>query len=264
MDPALDKASSYPQPPEPTPGAPPPGVAARDYRLRVLKEPRGFLRAIEFVLAVCMFATTAGYATYYTFTVSCAPGHVYEQKVEYPFRLESGPLPSICNDTLKRYASSDPSSSAQFFVAIGVLAMLYTIGALLWYIIYEARYPDKEIHFIVDLIVTGVFVLLFFISSCAWAAGLNDVKHWTNFDNLAQNELVYKSTCDNPAFTCQAERRANYASLNVSVIFGFLNTVVWGGNLWFIYKETSWFQQRQQQNQPAAAKPPLPTDPNTV
>jgi len=26
-------------------------------------------------------------------------------------------------------------------------------------------------------------------------------------------------------------------------MFGFLNLIVWGGNLWFLYKETHWFSE---------------------
>lgn len=63
-------------------------------------------------------------------------------------RIESNALPALCNSTTAPVVSSNPSGSAQFFVAVGVLAMLYTIGSLLWYVIYEARYPEKEIHYL--------------------------------------------------------------------------------------------------------------------
>ncbi|XP_001175610.1 synaptophysin [Strongylocentrotus purpuratus] len=263
-DPALDKASAYPNEPAPmSQGAPPAsgaGGTAQEYRLRVLMEPRGFLRAIEFILAVCMFATTAGYATSYSFTASCAAGHTYKVDVMYPFRIESNALPALCNSTTAPVVSSNPSGSAQFFVAVGVLAMLYTIGSLLWYVIYEARYPEKEIHYVCDLVFTGVFVLLFFISSCAWAAGLNDVKYWTNFGNLMSNPTVYGQTCTAPV-TCESVTSPKYSSLNFSVVFGFLNTIVWGGNMWFIAKETTWFKQRMENKAGGAA---AGANPNTV
>ncbi|XP_063952224.1 synaptophysin-like [Lytechinus pictus] len=266
MDPALDKASAYPQEPAPpNQGAPPAsgaGGAAQDYRLRVLLEPRGFLRAIEFILAVCMFATTAGYATSYSFSASCSPGHTYMVQVKYPFSIESSALPALCNSTTAPTVSSNPSGSAQFFVAVGVLAMLYTIGSVLWYVIYEARYPEKEIHYMCDLVITGVFVLLFFISSCAWAAGLNDVKYWTNFNHLKDSPTVYGDVCGQNGVTCESQTSPKYLSLNFSVVFGFLNTIVWGGNLWFIAKETTWFRQRMENKAGVAGNPPA--NPNTV
>ena len=45
-----------------------------------------------------------------------------------------------------------------------------------------------------------------------------------------------------------------YANIIVSVMFGFLNFVLWIGSAWFIYKETKFFKSRraqeQQQTQP--------------
>lgn len=29
-------------------------------------------------------------------------------------------------------------------------------------------------------------------------------------------------------------------------LFGFLNAVVWGGNVWFVWKETPWFRARSE------------------
>jgi hypothetical protein len=40
-------------------------------------------------------------------------------------------------------------------------------------------------------------------------------------------------------------------------IFGFLNLMVWVGNLWFLYKETPWFKV---QAKPPAGTPGMPSD----
>ena len=58
--------------------------------------------------------------------------------------------PALCNDTSKKNVpGSDPSGSAQFFVAVGVLAMLYTIGTAVWYVIFELKYLDNLIQYMV-------------------------------------------------------------------------------------------------------------------
>jgi hypothetical protein len=43
-----------------------------------------------------------------------------------------------------------------------------------------------------------------------------------------------------------------YANVTVSIIFGFLNFLLWLGCIWFVYKETKFFKSRtaQQQQQP--------------
>lgn len=38
-------------------------------------------------------------------------------------------------------------------------------------------------------------------------------------------------------------------------IFGFLNMVVWGGNIWFLYKETPWFKVRARPSDPSIPNP---------
>jgi len=36
-------------------------------------------------------------------------------------------------------------------------------------------------------------------------------------------------------------------------LFGFLNFLLWGASLWFLFKETEWHKSRQQQQQGAPA-----------
>jgi len=43
-----------------------------------------------------------------------------------------------------------------------------------------------------------------------------------------------------------------YANIIVSVIFGFLNFILWAGCAWFVYKETKFFKGRTAQQQPQA------------
>ncbi len=40
-----------------------------------------------------------------------------------------------------------------------------------------------------------------------------------------------------------------YANVTVSVIFGFLNFLLWLGCIWFVYKETKFFKSRTAQQQ---------------
>ncbi len=46
-----------------------------------------------------------------------------------------------------------------------------------------------------------------------------------------------------------------YANIIVSVIFGFLNFVLWAGCAWFVYKETKFFKSRTAQQQQSQTQP---------
>ena len=33
-----------------------------------------------------------------------------------------------------------------------------------------------------------------------------------------------------------------FGGLVISILFGFINFILWAANLWFLYKETTWFE----------------------
>lgn len=51
-----------------------------------------------------------------------------------------------------------------------------------------------------------------------------------------------------------------YGSVIVSVIFGFLNIILWIGSVWFIYKETKFFKSRAEQQQQEQQPQPQPQE----
>lgn len=68
-----------------------------------------------------------------------------------------------------------------------------------------------------DFVATAVFTLLFFIASCAWAAGVSTVKFWTNLDNLTQEGGIL-SSCNQNGNVCKSTQTASYGALNISVV----------------------------------------------
>ncbi|CAL1536583.1 unnamed protein product [Lymnaea stagnalis] len=221
------------------------GQVSSAFNAGVLKEPRGFIKILEFVLSIFAFATTTSHKSSTTFSVVCngtLPAQTVSFSYSYPYDLED-----VCFVACEKSQCllSGSKSSAEFYVFVGVIVFLYCLGALVLYIFFDDQYRRNTRIVIVDFVISVVLTLLWIIGSSAWASGVSDVKTYTDPQEGGLFEAIESCKTSN---ACNTISLGNFASLNVSIIFGFLNFVVWVGNLWFLYKETPWFKVQ--------AKPP--------
>ncbi|GAB0202302.1 synaptoporin [Grus japonensis] len=212
-------------------------------QFRVVKEPLGFLKLLEWLFSIFAFATCGGYSGSFRLSVECAPPNRSAPAVPvtfaYPFRLHQVyfEAPSCGGGPPERvFLVGDYSSAAQFFVTVGVGAFLYAPAALGGYLFLPHAYRPGGRAPRIDLGVTGALAFLWLVSSCAWAAALADVKAAT----APAGVLAQVGGCQRPGVRCRAQGGPHTSGLNTSVVFGFLNLVLWTGNIWFVFKETGW------------------------
>lgn len=215
--------------------------------LSPLKEPLGFVKLVEWLTAIFAFGSCGGYSGRNIISIFCGDGRneTLNANFHYPFRLSQVPLvegnTTICNQSVSTtHMMGDSASSAEFFVGIAIICFLYSMAALLVYLGYMHVYKDSDFGPIFDFVITAILVFLWLVCSSAWAKGLQNVKYATDTEGIS-NTLAL---CKGGNVTCEVTEYANVRSLNISVVFGFLNMFVWAGNAWFVYKETRWHSQK--------------------
>ncbi|KAJ8409297.1 hypothetical protein AAFF_G00234950 [Aldrovandia affinis] len=209
------------------------------------------------LFAIFAFATCGGYSGQLRVSVDCVNKTDSNLSIginfAYPFRLHqvffNAPL---CQGKKQEqlFLIGDYSSSAEFFVTIAVFAFLYSLLATVVYIFFQNKYRENNRGPLIDFIMTVVFSFLWLVSSSAWAKGLSDVKVATDPDEVQ----LLMTACKVQANKCGSVHGPIWSGLNTSVVFGFLNFVLWAGNIWFVFKETGWHKSGQRYPSGASEK----------
>uniref|UniRef100_A0A8C4QPH4 MARVEL domain-containing protein n=1 Tax=Eptatretus burgeri TaxID=7764 RepID=A0A8C4QPH4_EPTBU len=205
------------------------------------------------IFAIFAFATCCGYHGQVTIMVHCknqsAPPSIVHFPVEFPFsfptmsvRLPSCVRPPGAGATTQPFfirGSSLLPEAAQMFVAVGVMALLYCVLATVVYIFFQHKYLVDNRGPRVDFAVSIAFAALWLSSSLLWARALSELKSTLVPGNLAAPIAACRSQTST---RCSSEAPPIMPALDVSVVFGLVNFVLWAGNVWFVFKETGWRQ----------------------
>ncbi|MCJ8743087.1 hypothetical protein PDJAM_G00089860 [Pangasius djambal] len=222
--------------------------------LSPVKEPLGFIKLVEWFTALFAFGCCSGYSGRNVISLFCGDGknETLNATFAYPFRINQVLLVednvTLCNHTVSEtHLMGDSSSSVEFFVAVAVLAFLYCMIALLVYVGYMHVYRDSNFGPVFDFLVTAAFAFLWLVCSSAWAQGLQKVKHATGTEGISTSLTI----CRKEDVTCEVTEFSSMRTLDISVVFGFLNLIIWCGNAWFVYKETCWHSHKRNSQQGA-------------
>lgn len=195
----------------------------------------------------------AGFIGRFEFDVKCKGDPAFfNVHGDFPYPFDdvtiyiTRPCENMTTEGLKRLTEKvDYRSDAQYFVFTGVTSMLFVLVATGYYVFFEDRARDATstdvglLSFpVVDFVFTILLVVFWFTSSIAWAAAVSGLRNATNPDSVFKN---YVACTTNP---CESFEGASYGAPVVAVLLGFLNVFVWGGNLWFLFKETPWHSPR--------------------
>lgn len=212
----------------------------------VFKEPRGLIRILQFIFAIFAFSTASGGGSSLSIGYNNT-NNAITASWSYPFALHETKintnLPKT-QDTLSLSNSIKPS--AEFFVFTGVTSMLISLAFIAGYVVLDRQYRNDERLPVVDFVITLIWTFFWIVGSSAWGQGVSNIRTQTSSEYI----ISLISSCSTLA--CAETDSPTYANVTVSVIFGFLNFLLWLGSIWFVYKETKFFKLRtaQQQQQP--------------
>lgn len=220
----------------------------------IFKEPRGLIRLLQFIFAIFAFATACNGGS----DLLLSNGSKEQVRVEwsYPYNLQQTPITTGLNKSQSYLSKSNSiKPSAEFFVFTGVTSMLITLAFLIIYVLCDRQYRNDERLPMIDFLLTIIWTVFWIAGSSAWGQGVSDLRHQTSTDYVTRIVTGCKS---NGTDICSQYESGTYANVTVSVIFGFLNFLLWVASVWFIYKETRFFKSRNAQQQ----QPPPPPYPN--
>lgn len=223
------------------------------------------MRCLEWLFAIVAFACCCNFSSYCSYTVQCSDSSALlpiTHSYSYPFRLDhTSPVNVTCkNESISMYPPGDFASDAQFFVFTGVLSFLGTMASLLVYVFFSPLYlDDQKKGPMIDFCFTVIVAVFWLSASAAWANGVIGLKYASNPTNWIYG--MKNSICEKKdghyvhvaVKECLTTFTGSFTGANVSIIVGFLNFFLWTSNLWFLYKETSWFATRSQQGEQMAA-----------
>lgn len=187
------------------------------------------------IFAICAFATTTNFSGSVDFF--CASNKLASYGFSYPFRLNYEFKFDNCSGvaTIPVHIYGNFVSDAQFFVATGVLSMLFALGIAVIYAKFDEKYKSNAqwplvvstshlISFYLpliyvlfipfkDFVITVILAVLWLSGSAAWANSLTGLKMVTShsIDNC-ESCLVFSS---------------NMSTLNISVVRIFLNLFIY-------------------------------------
>lgn len=239
-------------------------------RFEALKEPLGFIKILQFVLAIMAFAIAVNGSSSVSITVACDPSTVtpvpattqspgamiFQASYSYPYDLMGTELKQArgCTNPKsldQKYLATDNLniiSSAQFFVFTGVMAFLYSLVFIIIYVFFKHKYDNIIYLPLIDFAATCLFTLFWFAGSIAWAKAVGDIQNLTSPSTIIAAQV---KACGKSTTTCEPNAYPGYGNIVVSCILGFGNLILWAGDCWFVLKETSWYKTRKQMQEHA-------------
>lgn len=125
------------------------------------------------IFGICAFSTALSFTIQFTTDCHASP-KAQTWEFDYPFKFYENVCLTPSNTSYP--VTADVSSDAQFFVATGVLSLLYSIFIIFVYAYLDELYQSKTEIPMADFMITTAVAVLWLSGSAAWANGTSALK----------------------------------------------------------------------------------------
>ncbi|CAG0914439.1 unnamed protein product [Notodromas monacha] len=202
------------------------------------------------VVSVLTFAVVPSFKSWLTFHYPCveAPDEILFLPVLYPFKLSHhSEERMLCGQAYVRYRlrGRDLSAECRFFVAVGVITMLWSLACIFTDGLVLKSHRESKSHVMTELVAGILLVLLWMLATIPWTiavtALLKDVHSdgylsARNWDGRFHNEKV------------RSLANGGFLGLTVSVFLGFLNVLCWAELVWHEVKELKVLRSKEMED----------------
>jgi len=204
-----------------------------------LKLPLGFIRAVELFFGLIAYAAFHGWEFCFEYSCGAAANPPYCMS---DFSFAKFPAKRCVNGSMDLpFAEVEIGSGADFYSYLLVISIFYTLGALLFYLFAWSTYVTDDRLPVLDLIVTVILAFGWLIGTISFSIAAGRVEDAT--DSAYVSKVLKDGYCET-ATDCPSHITAMNSLLSVSLIAGIGCVVLYTANVWFCFKETANFRNR--------------------
>ncbi|KAF7637664.1 MARVEL domain-containing protein [Meloidogyne graminicola] len=211
-----------------------------------LKVPIGFIRLIEAIFCLIVFASFHGWQ--FDLQIICDSSLKTNQTIKTSYEFYSIDIRNYkvhrCNDSKTDVLpfKDDYGSGTEFYSYLIPLSLFFTTGMLLFYLFSYGVYASDDRLPILDLTVTALLAVFWMFGTLFFSISARRIEEATKPENV-NSTLTTLDICG--GMKCVVSSYSVYATLAIASLAGVGLFILFTGNIWYIYKETPYFRNRQ-------------------
>jgi len=218
----------------------------RSLEIETLKVPLGFIKILEIAFILIGLTALAGFR--FETVATCTDGkNITRQENEVYFHFGDTEFKQ-CNGSTVKLFSTNFVWTPLFYKFVCFSSMSYCVLMLVIYLYRYDFYTGDDRVPRADMVATMSMAILWFLTFWSWWRSTVQIEQMTSHESVGHANVAKKYCVEDDKCTFQSY--SMYATLDVSVLAALGCLILFSYNIWIVYKETSWFRDKQMSQQP--------------